>query len=204
MLRGFVTDDAWISVRYAENLARGEGPVWNPGGERVEGYSNPALVASRRSPTPSAGRPWRPPGCSGWPAVAYAGRGFVQYQYVVPLDASAVVRRSIEVLHAVGAVTSLAVLKRFGPGNPGHLSFPTAGWTLAVDVPVTTGTAAVLRELDELVLAAGGRVHLAEDARTSSEALRRMYPRLEAWRAVRDRVDPDRVFTSDLARRLAL
>jgi arabinofuranosyltransferase len=44
-LSGFVTDDSWISVRYAENLARGEGPVWNPGGERVEGYSNPALVA---------------------------------------------------------------------------------------------------------------------------------------------------------------
>ena len=44
VLRGFVTDDAWISVRYAENLARGHGPVWNPGGERVEGYSNPALV----------------------------------------------------------------------------------------------------------------------------------------------------------------
>ena len=45
VLRGFVTDDAWISVRYAENLAAGHGPVWNPGGPRVEGYSNPALVA---------------------------------------------------------------------------------------------------------------------------------------------------------------
>ena len=45
VLRGFVTDDSWISVRYAENLARGHGPVWNPGGERVEGYSNPGLVA---------------------------------------------------------------------------------------------------------------------------------------------------------------
>ncbi|TFV67293.1 UNVERIFIED_ORG: hypothetical protein E4P37_03855 [Bacillus sp. AZ43] len=43
-LRGFVTDDAWISVRYAENLADGEGFVWNPGGPRVEGFSNPLLV----------------------------------------------------------------------------------------------------------------------------------------------------------------
>lgn len=32
-------DDAYISYRYAENLARGEGLVFNPG-ERVEGYSN--------------------------------------------------------------------------------------------------------------------------------------------------------------------
>ncbi|MGY1772206.1 hypothetical protein [Blastococcus sp. SYSU D00813] len=42
--RGFVTDDAWISVRYAENLADGHGFVWNPGGPRAEGYSNPLLV----------------------------------------------------------------------------------------------------------------------------------------------------------------
>jgi arabinofuranosyltransferase len=45
LLRRFVTDDAWISVRYAVNLATGEGFVWNPGGPRVEGFSNPLLVA---------------------------------------------------------------------------------------------------------------------------------------------------------------
>lgn len=33
-------DDAMISMRYARNLARGDGLVWNPG-ERVEGISNP-------------------------------------------------------------------------------------------------------------------------------------------------------------------
>lgn len=35
----FIQDDAFISFRYARNLALGEGLVWNPG-ERVEGYSN--------------------------------------------------------------------------------------------------------------------------------------------------------------------
>ena len=43
-VREFVTDDAFISLRYARNLARGFGPVWNPGGPVVEGYSNPLLV----------------------------------------------------------------------------------------------------------------------------------------------------------------
>jgi hypothetical protein len=33
-------DDAMISMRYAKNLANGHGLVWNPGGERVEGYTN--------------------------------------------------------------------------------------------------------------------------------------------------------------------
>jgi hypothetical protein len=35
----FVGDDAYISFRYADNLVRGEGLVWNAG-ERVEGYTN--------------------------------------------------------------------------------------------------------------------------------------------------------------------
>ena len=35
----FLDDDAMISMRYARNLADGQGLVWNPG-ERVEGYSN--------------------------------------------------------------------------------------------------------------------------------------------------------------------
>ena len=35
----WVPDDAFISFRYAENLAGGNGPVYNPG-ERVEGYTS--------------------------------------------------------------------------------------------------------------------------------------------------------------------
>lgn len=33
-------DDAMISMRYARNLALGEGLAWNPGGERVQGITN--------------------------------------------------------------------------------------------------------------------------------------------------------------------
>ena len=36
----FLTDDAYISFRYARNLSHGHGLVFNPGLERVEGYSN--------------------------------------------------------------------------------------------------------------------------------------------------------------------
>lgn len=37
-------DDAMISMQFAKNLARGDGLVWNVGGEHVEGYSNPLWV----------------------------------------------------------------------------------------------------------------------------------------------------------------
>ena len=34
-------DDAMISMRYAKNFVHGAGLVWNPGGERIEGFTNP-------------------------------------------------------------------------------------------------------------------------------------------------------------------
>lgn len=37
-------DDAMISMRYARNLADGHGLVFNPGGDRIEGYTNPLWV----------------------------------------------------------------------------------------------------------------------------------------------------------------
>jgi len=40
---GYTVDDAYISIRYADNLVHGHGLVWNPG-EHVEGFSNPTWV----------------------------------------------------------------------------------------------------------------------------------------------------------------
>src|SRR5262245_24335722 len=37
-------DDAMISMQYARNLADGWGLVWNPGGERVFGITNPGVT----------------------------------------------------------------------------------------------------------------------------------------------------------------
>jgi arabinofuranosyltransferase len=39
-----LSDDQMISMRYADNLASGNGLVWNPG-ERVEGFTNPLWTA---------------------------------------------------------------------------------------------------------------------------------------------------------------
>jgi decaprenylphospho-beta-D-ribofuranose 2-oxidase len=79
------------------------------------------------------------------------------------------------------------------------------GWTLALDLPVGPATLPrVLDELDEMVLSAGGRIYLAKDARLSPDKVRAMYPGLDAFNAVKDRVDPEHKMTSDLARRLNL
>jgi decaprenylphospho-beta-D-ribofuranose 2-oxidase len=134
----------------------------------------------------------------------YGPRGFLQYQFVVPFGAEHVVRRTVELLTRARQVSALNVLKRFGDGNAAPLSFPMRGWTLCVDLPIRRGVHELCEELDELVLDAGGRHYLAKDSRTTAEAIRRGYPRIDEWREVRAAADPDGIFVSDMARRLRL
>lgn len=134
----------------------------------------------------------------------YGSNGFLQYQFMVPFGQEDMFRRSIDKISASGHVSFLNVLKTFGPGNPAPMSFPSEGWTLTVDIPVTPGLERLCADLDEMVLNAGGRLYLAKESRTTPEMIERMYPRIDEWRKIRASVDPQGVFHSDLQRRLNL
>ena len=140
-------------------------------------------------------------GVRDWNRV-YGPRGFCQYQFVVPFAETDAFRRAVELIGRSGLPSCLNVLKRMGPSGRGLLSFPASGWTLAVDLPVGPRLEPLLQRLDDLVLAAGGRVYLAKDARMPAGHLERMYPRLDEFRAVRASVDPGGILVSDLSRRL--
>lgn len=135
----------------------------------------------------------------------YGRRGFIQYQFAVPFEGGeAVVRSLLETMTGSGQLPFLNILKRFGPANEAPLSFPTAGFTFAVDFPVRDGLVALTRRLDAMVADAGGRIYLGKDSFLEAAMFRHMYARAPEWAAVRAKWDPQRTFTSDLARRLEL
>ncbi len=143
-------------------------------------------------------------GVADWNRI-YGRRGLLQYQVLVPLEASDTIREVAEAFSSHGLASFLSVLKKMGPGNPGHLSFPRPGWTLAMDVPAgDPEVGRLLDRLDESVIGVGGRSYFAKDARMRPETAHAMYPRLAEWNQIRQSVDPDGMFISDLARRLQL
>ena len=134
----------------------------------------------------------------------YGQPGLCQYQLVVPMEASSVIPRVLHEIATRSYVSCLNVLKRLGEGTAGPMSFPMAGWTLAVDLPVRPGLGGLLDRLDALVLDAGGRIYLAKDSRLPARHLSQMYPRLDTFRELLERIDPEAHFDSDLARRLGI
>ena len=143
-------------------------------------------------------------GVQDWNKI-YGSKGFLQYQFAVPDSYSHLITHSLESLRKIGAPSFLTVLKRFGPENLSPLSFPIKGWTLASDIPLSVpNLEETLLKLDEKVAEAGGRIYLAKDSRQSATMFRSTYPKLNEWQNVQKSLDPNKIFCSDLAKRIQL
>ena len=134
---------------------------------------------------------------------AYGRRGFIQYQGLLPLRTDrSTCHRVFDIMERMQAAPFLCVLKDFRAEGKGQLSFPAKGLSFAVDMPVETGTQAVVDALNDLIAAEGGRIYLTKDALTRPEHYRAMDPRLDDWLRVRRTWDPRGLLSSAQAVRL--
>lgn len=135
-------------------------------------------------------------------------RGLIQVQPFVPAE------RAHEVFTAILAASQraklvpyLAVLKRHKP-DPFWLTHGLDGWSLALDYKVQPATRAELwrlgAEITRLALDAGGRFYPAKDLVIRREDARRMWPadKLDAFLALKRRVDPTNLLQTDQSRRI--
>lgn len=135
----------------------------------------------------------------------YGKQGFTQYQFVLPKDAGLEGMSTIlkKIAHSKRG-SFLAVLKAFGKGNDNYLSFPTEGYTLALDFKIDSNLFTFLDELDRIVLDYGGRIYLAKDARMTEATFKQSYPRWEQFQEVRYQYGANTSFNSVQSKRLGL
>lgn len=133
----------------------------------------------------------------------YGKKGFVQYQFVLPLESK---QGLIEILKRIsdqGLGSFLAVLKVFGKQDD-LISFPREGYTLALDFPVRKGLFEFLDELDKIVLSYGGRLYLSKDARMKPEIFWNSYSNAQKFAEIVKKYNPGFKINSAQALRLKI
>jgi decaprenylphospho-beta-D-ribofuranose 2-oxidase len=133
----------------------------------------------------------------------YGKKGFIQYQFVVPLESKEGLIAILQKISEKGLGSFLAVLKVFGP-QESLISFPIEGYTLALDIPVRKGMFGILDELDKIVLQYGGRLYMSKDARMSPDVLQAGYPHLPRFLSILKKYDPEGRIRSVQSERLHL
>lgn len=133
----------------------------------------------------------------------YGKAGFVQYQFVLPLDKKEGLVEILKRISDAGLGSFLAVLKVFGHQDD-LISFPRQGYTLALDFPVRKGLFAFLDELDEVVLQYGGRLYLSKDARMKKDVFWQSYPNAQRFAEIVKAYNGDKIFHSVQSERLGI
>lgn len=124
-------------------------------------------------------------GVANWNRI-YGKSGFIQHQCVVPkAQGRAAIARMLELIAEKGNPSFLTVLKLLGPDGDGLMTFPMEGYTLAIDFPMSMQTLALAQALDDIVIAHGGRLYLAKDARQGRDTVEKGYQNIELFRDFR-------------------
>lgn len=130
--------------------------------------------------------------------------GALSFECLLPLDGmAAALRRLFDILRRAGDVPRATVLA-MGRQGRGMLAFGMPGLQATFELPAGLATADLMHRLEREVLDRGGRICLASDLHLTDHGFAAMYPRLDEFRAVLTRIDPDMRLQSDLARRLRL
>lgn len=134
----------------------------------------------------------------------YGPKGFVQYQCVIPkANSRDALQALLNKIALAGEGSFLAVLKLFGPQD-GLLSFPSEGYTLALDFPAKPSVFALLDKLDEITVVHGGHLYLTKDARMSAHTFAHSQPQLAEWQNITQQADPDNRWQSIQSNRLSI
>ena len=130
---------------------------------------------------------------------------FVEMEYAVPREAAATVLRELKALvERSNWRISFPVEVRFAPADDLWLSTASGRGSAYIAVHLYRGTAeqGYFTEVEKLMTAHQGRPHWGKLHTRDAEYLSAAYPHFGDFTALRDKVDPQRVFGNDYLRRV--
>ncbi|GHH80712.1 D-arabinono-1,4-lactone oxidase [Kitasatospora indigofera] len=130
---------------------------------------------------------------------------FVEMEYAVPREAAATVLRELKALVERSQWRiSFPVEVRFAPADDLWLSTASGRDSVYIAVHLYRGTAeqGYFTEVEKLMTAHQGRPHWGKLHTRDAEYLAGAYPRFGDFTALRDKVDPQRLFGNDYLRRV--
>jgi len=139
---------------------------------------------------------------------SYGPGGLIQYQPFIPKETARDAFADIlRLCQRRGMPNYLTVFKRHRPDDF-LMTHGLDGYSLAMDFRITDErrrrVAALARELDEIVLAAGGRFYFAKDSTLRPEVAQAYLGQetIDQFKAMKKRNDPDNLLQTDLWRRV--
>ncbi|BDB42626.1 MULTISPECIES: D-arabinono-1,4-lactone oxidase [Mycobacterium] len=142
----------------------------------------------------------------GWKVYASARKvKFTEMEYAIPREhAAAAVPRVIELVRRRKLPIMFPLEVRFSAPDEAYLSTAYGRDTCYIAVHQFTGMEfeSYFRAVEEIMDEYAGRPHWGKRHYQSAATLRSRYPQWDRFAAVRDRLDPDRVFLNDYTRRV--
>ncbi|MFE2443421.1 D-arabinono-1,4-lactone oxidase [Stenotrophomonas sp. NPDC087984] len=130
---------------------------------------------------------------------------FLEMEYAVPREAAVTALRELKsTVDRSGLRVSFPVEVRTAPADDIALSTAAGRETAYIAVHLYRGTPhrAYFTAAEQIMIAHGGRPHWGKLHSRDAGYLSGVYPRFGEFTAVRDRLDPDRLFTNDYLRRV--
>jgi decaprenylphospho-beta-D-ribofuranose 2-oxidase len=135
----------------------------------------------------------------------YGRTGFFEYQFALQLgEFQQAINHLRNDARNRGLNLCFAVIKRFGSGGPGFLSFPREGFTCNFQVRASDEARNYLIDLTDRLSDLGAHIYLAKDAVLLHRHVPKLFPKLARWQQVAREADPEGRVSSDLSVRLGL
>ena len=136
----------------------------------------------------------------------YRPYGFYEFEPLIPISSEKNnLRKVLELCQEHGTESLLCAVKCHKEDDY-LISFEGKGYSIGIDIQVKGRTNKNVRDfvyaLTQYVTSIGGKIYLAKDENISRKSFEHMYPRYNEFIDLKDELDPDRLFCSDMYKRL--